>query len=104
VSLVTRHNTKQKIEGVLAMPKRVFWPLAFIIMGLIFLASNMRMLQPSFLNLWSLILIVVGLGGLLTSDREDWKQSRSAVSKPASKASAKPARKAPAKAKSRRSR
>jgi hypothetical protein len=64
------------------MPKKVFWPLALVIMGLIFLASNLGMLPRDFWNLWPIILIVVGLGGLLTSDREEWlvdplKMSRS---------------------------
>lgn len=54
------------------MPKRVFWPAALVVMGLIFLASNLGMLPREFWNLWPLILIVVGLGGLLTSDREEW--------------------------------
>lgn len=54
------------------MPKRVFWPLALVVMGLIFLASNLRLLPAQFWNLWPLILIVVGLGGLVTSDRDEW--------------------------------
>ncbi len=62
------------------MPKRTFWPLAMIIMGLIFLASNLGLLPAGMWTLWPLILIVVGLGGLLTNDREEWlvkpKQSK----------------------------
>jgi len=54
------------------MPKKVFWPLSLVVMGLIFLASNLGMLPRDFWNLWPIILIVVGLGGLLTSDREEW--------------------------------
>lgn len=54
------------------MPKRMFWPVAMVIMGLIFIASNMGMLPMMFWNLWPVILIVVGLGGLLISDREEW--------------------------------
>lgn len=54
------------------MPKRVFWPAALVIMGLIYLASNMGLLPPQFWNFWPLMLIIVGLGGLLISDREDW--------------------------------
>lgn len=54
------------------MPKRVFWPAALVTMGLIFLASNLGLLPLAFWNLWPIILIVVGLGGLLISDREDW--------------------------------
>lgn len=54
------------------MPKRVFWPAALVTMGLIFLASNLGLLPLAFWNLWPIILIVVGLGGLLLSDREDW--------------------------------
>ena len=54
------------------MPKRVFWPAALVTMGLIFLASNLGLLPSAFWNLWPIILIVVGLGGLLISDREEW--------------------------------
>ena len=54
------------------MSKQVFWPVALIVMGLIFLASSLGMLPQDFANLWPLILVVVGLGGLLTSDREEW--------------------------------
>ena len=54
------------------MPKRVFWPLALIIMGLVFLASRMQLLPIEFANLWPILLIIIGLGGLLTSDRDEW--------------------------------
>lgn len=54
------------------MPKRVFWPVSLIVMGLVFLAASLGMLPRDFANLWPIILIVVGLGGLLTSDREEW--------------------------------
>lgn len=54
------------------MPKRVFWPAALVTMGLIFLASNLGLLPYAFWNLWPIILIVVGLGGLLISDKEEW--------------------------------
>lgn len=72
------------------MPKKVFWPATLVIMGLIFLASNLGMLPRDFWNLWPLILIVVGLGGLLTSDRDEWmvdttKTTRTAAPKKAAK-------------------
>lgn len=54
------------------MPKKVFWPAALVVMGLVFLAQNMGYLSPQFWNLWPIILIVVGLGGLITSDRDQW--------------------------------
>lgn len=57
------------------MPKRVFWPIALVVMGIIFLASSVGMLPSSFWNLWPLVLIIVGLGGLLISDREEWMSS-----------------------------
>lgn len=71
------------------MPKRVFWPAALVVMGLVFLASNMGYLPPEFWNFWPLLLIIVGLGGLLTSDREEWmvepgaKKSKSTPAKKA---------------------
>ncbi len=54
------------------MSKKIFWPLAMIIMGLIFLASNLGLLPASLQSLWPLILIVVGLGGLVTHDQDEW--------------------------------
>ena len=64
------------------MPKRVFWPIALVVIGIIFLASNVGMLPKSFWNLWPLILIIVGLGGLLISDREEWSVSTPTKAKP----------------------
>lgn len=54
------------------MSKSYFWPIVLIVMGLIFLASNMGLLPKDFWNLWPVILIVVGLGGLVTADRKEW--------------------------------
>lgn len=64
------------------MPKRVFWPASLIVMGLVLIATVMDLLPQQFLVFWLLVLIIVGLGGLLTSDREEWM-------KPEKKASAK---------------
>ncbi|MCL4208975.1 hypothetical protein KJZ63_05110 [Patescibacteria group bacterium] len=68
------------------MPKRVFWPAALVTMGIIFLASNLGLLPMAFWNLWPIILIVVGLGGLLISDREDWNMTKTPAKKAAVKA------------------
>lgn len=54
------------------MPKKVFWPASLAIMGFILLSSNLGMLPHNLWNLWPIILIVVGLGGLITSDRDEW--------------------------------
>ena len=54
------------------MPKKIFWPITLVIMGFIFMASNMGYLPQAFWNLWPLILVVVGLGGLITADRDEW--------------------------------
>lgn len=67
------------------MPKRTFWPVTLIVMGLIFMASNMGYLPQDFWLLWPLILVVVGLGGLITSDREEWMSVVKKAKKPASK-------------------
>jgi len=56
------------------MPKKVFWPISLVIMGFVFLASNMGYLPTRF---W----IVVGLGGLLTSDRDEWLDEPKKVAK-----------------------
>lgn len=93
------------------MPKKVFWPLVLVVMGLIFLASNLGMLPREFWNLWPVMLIVVGLGGLLTSDRDEWmsddssasrKARKSAKTKKAVKSSTKPAARSTKASKSRR--
>jgi hypothetical protein len=74
------------------MPKRTFWPVTLVIMGLIFMASNLGYLPRAFWNLWPLILVIVGLGGLITSDREEWlvqpkkpSAKKTSSKKPASK-------------------
>lgn len=54
------------------MPKKDFWPLSLVIMGFILLASQFEILPPTFWFLWPVIMIVVGLGGLLTTDRQEW--------------------------------
>lgn len=54
------------------MPKRVFWPAALIILGIVLLTANLGFMPQEFWNLWPLLFIIVGLGGLLTSDREEW--------------------------------
>ena len=76
------------------MPKRTFWPITLVIMGLIFMASNMGYLPKAFWNLWPLILVIVGLGGLITSDREEWLSQPKQMAK-------KSTTKKPAKAKAR---
>lgn len=73
------------------MPKNVFWPATLVIMGFIFLASNMGLLPKEFWNFWPLILIIVGLGGLITSDREEWMVDT--AKKPKAKRKKKSARK-----------
>jgi hypothetical protein len=71
------------------MPKKVFWPAAMVVMGLIILAAQLRMLPTEFYNLWPLILIIVGLGGLLTSDRDEWLVDPSKLSRKAKPKAAK---------------
>lgn len=68
------------------MSKSYFWPAAMVVMGLIFLADQVGMLPKDFWNLWPLILIIVGLGGLLTADRSAWlSDSTTKKPKPAKK-------------------
>jgi len=54
------------------MQKKFFWPASLVVMGFVLLASNLGMLPVDFWNLWPIILIVVGLGGLITSDNDEW--------------------------------
>jgi hypothetical protein len=69
LSLIYKDLKKQKERN---MPKKVFWPASLVVMGLVFMASNMGYLPVKFFNLWPIILVVVGLGGLVTSDRDEW--------------------------------
>ncbi len=71
------------------MPKRVFWPVALVILGIILLASNVGMMPKSLWNLWPLLFIIVGLGGLLISDKEDWDTQKTTVRKAPVKATSK---------------
>ena len=63
------------------MPKRVFWPIALVILGIILLASNVGMMPKTLWNLWPLLFIIIGLGGLLISDKEEWDIEKSAPKK-----------------------
>jgi uncharacterized membrane protein len=65
--LIEYNNLKKEF-----MPKKVFWPATLVVMGLIFMASNMGLLPLAFWNLWPLILVIVGLGGLITADQDEW--------------------------------
>ena len=67
------------------MPKRVFWPAALIILGIVLLTANLGFMPREFWNLWPLLFIIVGLGGLLTSDREEWMYEEKKASKPRAK-------------------
>ncbi len=71
------------------MKKAYFWPAAMVTMGLVILAQNLHMLPVGFENFWPLVLIVVGLGGLLTADREEWLHEPKKTSSTKSKAQTK---------------
>src|SRR5512139_2008739 len=49
--------------------RSLFWPLTLIILGLVFLAYNLGMLSndlwSTLINLWPLLLVLIGLDGLL---------------------------------------
>jgi len=62
------------------------------------MASNTNLLPRTFFDLWPLLLVIVGLGGLLTSDKEEWdgqpkstlkKKTRTSSAKKSSKKSTK---------------
>jgi uncharacterized protein (DUF58 family) len=59
------------------MPKRAFWPAAMIVIGAILIATRLQLLPTQLWNLWPIVLIIVGLGGLLISDTEEWDAPKS---------------------------
>lgn len=71
------------------MPKRMFWPIAMLVIGSILIATRLELLPVEFVNLWPIVLIVVGLGGLLISDKEEWDGQPKSTIKKATKKSAK---------------
>ncbi len=76
------------------MPKQYFWPTTLVIMGLVIIASRLGYLPAQFDGLWLIILVIVGLGGLLTADRSEWTGGQSrAATKPTHKTVAKKKRK-----------
>lgn len=81
------------------MPKRVFWPLTVVVMGVVVLASHLGFIPVELIHFWPLVLITVGLGGLFLSDSEEWMVDPTPPTKPAKKAAKKPAKKSAAKRK-----
>ncbi len=54
------------------MSQKIFWPLTVTVMGFILLSSNLGLISKTFWSLWPIIMIVVGLGGLITIDSDEW--------------------------------
>jgi len=56
--------------------RSLFWPLTLIILGLVFLAYNLGMLSDdlwsTLINLWPLLLVLIGLDGLLNRGGIVW--------------------------------
>lgn len=76
------------------MPKRVFWPVAMVVVGAILIATRIGLLPMALWNLWPIMLIVVGLGGLLISDKEEWDgQPKSTMQKTSTRTAKKSAKK-----------
>jgi hypothetical protein len=63
------------------MPKRMFWPMATLILGGIIIATRLGLLSEDFASLWPIVLIVVGLAGIVISDKEEWDVESAASSK-----------------------
>lgn len=67
------------------MPKRMFWPVAMLVIGAILIATKLGLLPAQLWNLWPIVLIIVGLGGLLISDKEEWDGQPKSTSKKTTK-------------------
>lgn len=70
----------------------MFWPVAMLVVGAILIATRLGLLPAQLWNLWPIVLIVVGLGGLLISDTEEW-DTQSAAKKTTSTSTKKTAKK-----------
>lgn len=57
------------------MPKRAFYPAVLILFGLIEMANLMGYFPVALRDFWPVLMIIVGLGGLLTADKEGWMGS-----------------------------
>ncbi len=57
------------------MSKRYFWPLSMIILGMIMTMTMLGYLPLYLLWFWPVVMLLVGLGGLLVADREEWMSS-----------------------------
>ncbi len=49
-----------------------FWPIALIVMGIVMLATNLGFMPKSLWNFWSVVTIIIGLSGLVLTDKKDW--------------------------------
>ena len=63
----------------------MFWPVAMLVIGSILIATKLGLLPAQLWNLWPIVLIIVGLGGLLISDKEEWDGEPKATAKKNSK-------------------
>lgn len=61
------------------MPKRAFYPAVLILFALIEMANLMGFLPGALRDFWPVIMIIVGLYGLLTADKEAWMNPVSRV-------------------------
>jgi hypothetical protein len=73
------------------MSKQVFWPAVLVVMGLVLMAANMGYLPMEFRPLWPLLMIIIGLGGVLTADRPEWIVKETTKKTTAASKSVKPA-------------
>lgn len=54
------------------MSKNYFWPLTLIIFGAIFSGTFLGMMPMHLIIVWPILMLIVGLGGLVTADRVEW--------------------------------
>lgn len=54
------------------MPKQYFWPATLILFGAIFAGTCIGVMPVQLLIIWPIFMLIIGLGGLATADRNDW--------------------------------
>lgn len=54
------------------MPKQYFWPSTLILFGAIISGTLLGLVPMDLIIVWPILMLIIGLGGLVTADRDEW--------------------------------